>query len=513
MFIIFKKKFFKEKLLGKWYQKKGSNKGAVSVYVCLIIAFLIPVLLMIIGLSKYFAMQVEVECACNLATDSITAEYNRDLLEDYGLLFIDTSYFGECGSLDKTLEHLNKYLEKNLKPDDSLSPVGGRNLFGFEVLSTEITKASRATDDDGAVLRYMADEYMLDRYGISLIDEVKNMVSASSNLKLNEIDINKDNDKAQKDIQDFKPQDEGEGGEWNEANKEDPAKGVSELRAKGILGIVVPGIISGTSIETDNYASHRNLVVGDGLTDAKKNKKLNSIEEKLLFNEYIMIFTGNYRTGKDISLLSYQTEYIICGKDSDEKNLKDIVNKLILLRGASNTVYYLTDVEKHEETLAMAETLSAATGCPLLTPLYQAAIDLAWIYAESVVDVKKLMKGECVPLVTTYEDWDLALENVINNTEEAFDDGIKTSEKARENEKEIGSPLEMKYSDYLRLLLYMQNEKEKNMRLMDVIEMDIRYKNGNSNFKLDNCICDYTVQIGIESDSGYEYFYERACGY
>ena len=511
--VIRQKNSLKRKIKKTISMRKENNKGAVTVYICLVIAFLVPVILMIIGLSRYSAMQVEVECACNLATDSLTAEYNRDLLEDYGLLFIDTSYLGECGSLDKTLSHLNRYLDKNLKPDESLSPVGGRNLFGYEVINTEITRASRATDGDGEVLRYMADEYMLDRFGISLIDEVKKMVSASSNLKLDEIDINENNDKAQKEIQDFKPSEENEGENWNETKKEDPAKGISELRAKGILGIVVPGIISGTSIEAGNYVSQRNLVVGDGLTEDKKKNKLNGIEEKLLFNEYIMIFTGNYRSKKDKSLLSYQTEYIICGNDTDEQNLKEIVNKLILLRGACNTVYYLTDVEKHEETLAMAEALSAATGCPLLTPLYQAAIDLAWIYAESVLDVKKIMRGECVPLVTTYEDWDLSLEKVINNAEEAFNDEYKTSGNNGGDEKEIGTPLKMKYSDYLRLFLYMENEKEKNMRLMDVIEMDINYKNANGNFKLDNCISDLTVQIGIESDSGYEYFYEKECGF
>ena len=43
--------------------------------------------------------------------------------------------------------------------------------------------------------------------------------------------------------------------------------------------------------------------------------------------------------------LSYELEYLLCGKESDEKNLKATVNKLLLLREGVNFVYILADGE------------------------------------------------------------------------------------------------------------------------------------------------------------------------
>ena len=487
---------------------KINNKGAISVYLCLVIAVLIPVLLMIIGLAKYMAMQTEVECACNLGTDSLLAEYNRNLLEEYGLLFIDTAYLDKTGSLDKTQAHLQKYLESNLNPDKNLLPLGSRDLFGFKVERAQITRASRATDNDGEVLRYMVDSYMAERYGYGLITDVKDMVESVSSLKLDEIDINKNNDTAQEDIKNFEPPEE-EGMEWSEADRDDPVKEVTKIRAGGILKLVTDGDISGTHINVNEYASKRNLVAGDGLAVGKEPK--DDLLSLLLFNEYIIKQTGNYRNVKEKGLLSYQTEYIICGKDSDEKNLKEIVNKLILIRGAANTLYYITDVEKQEEAITLASGLAAAVACPFLEPVFKAAIDAGWIYAESVYDVKKLMHGKSVPLITTYDDWDLGLDKAINNTTDAIDQKMKKEENDENNK--IGNLLEMKYSDYLRILLYLTKEKDKTMRLTDVIEMDVRQINGNSNFAMDNSISDFTVQIGIGSATGYEYFFEKDCGY
>ncbi len=44
------------------------------------------------------------------------------------------------------------------------------------------------------------------------------------------------------------------------------------------------------------------------------------------------------------------------------------------------------------------------------------------------------------------------------------------------------------YGDYLIMLLAMENKNSKVMRAMDVIEMNMRTKNGNKGFRMDGCI-------------------------
>lgn len=491
----------------KTINNKYKNKGAVTIYICLVLVFLIPIFLMILGLARYNAMQVQVECAADMSTDSVLAEYHRELLDDFGLLFVDTAYGGSYGSLDKTLEHLEEYLDFNLNPDKNLLLFGSRDLFDLQVVTSEITEVSRATDEDGAVFRYMVQSYMLDKYGLSYIDKIKDFVSVAEKQKYDDIDIKKDNEEAQKQLVNFDPAEE-KGTDFSDVKVEDPVSSVSNLRKLGILTLVCSDEVSVKKIEKNTYASKRDLIKGDGMRDNWKSR--NALEDTLLFNEYVMQECGNYQKKKDGSRLDYQAEYVVCGKDNDTDNLTGVANRLLLIRGAANTIYFLTDTVKQNEVRAVAEGIAAACMIPEFYMIFEVAIDAAWIYAESVYDVRLLFNGEAVPLITTEKDWNLSLESIMDDPESAITNMSGTEE---EYSDEPGDMLNMKYADYLRLLLYSTFKRDITFRMMDIVEMDIREKTGKESFRLDECVAGYTVQIGIVSRYGYEYLYERSFGY
>ena len=59
----------------------------------------------------------------------------------------------------------------------------------------------------------------------------------------------------------------------------------------------------------------------------------------------------------------------------------------------------------------------------------------------------------------------------------------------------------------------MMNPDKKVMRFMDIVEMDIRQTDGNSQFRLDRCIDYIQVKIALLSDYGPEFLIQKRYRY
>ena len=173
------------------WKKTKNNSGVLSVYLALMIAVMIPIILTMIEGARISAMRTKIGCATDLAMDSALAEYNRELLDQYDLLFIDTAYDTGMGSIDNTRDHMLNYLSYNIDPGKDNFLMGGSDFLRLECDGLELTSVSRATDDDGAVFRYMALSYMLEKYGLAYAEDVKDMAEKSESSGLYEGDIEK----------------------------------------------------------------------------------------------------------------------------------------------------------------------------------------------------------------------------------------------------------------------------------------------------------------------------------
>lgn len=495
-------------------RKINNNSGVLSVYLALMIAVMIPIILTMIEGARISAMRTRIGCAADLAMDSALAEYNRELLEQYDLLFVDTAYDTGVGSIDNTREHMMDYLSYNIDPGKDNFLMGGSDFLQLECDGIEFTRVSRATDDDGAVFRYMALSYMLEKYGLAYAEDVKDMAEKSESSGLYDGDIESEEADAQQELDDYEfeaPQvDDGNGGkmddpDWSEPEKADPAGQVNSLRGGGILSLVCGQEISTESVNADIYASHRDLVAGDGMYEEWDDRE--GIMYEMLFNEYIMEKAGNYLNEKEGSRLKYEVEYIYAGKDSDDANLGTVVNRILLIRGAVNTIYFFEDGELQAESNELAAALAAATMSPELEPVYLALIDAAWIYAESVSDIRILMTGGKLPIIMSPGDWRLSLEGALNATEDMIEDSVDDG--SGSDMPDDPANMEVGYEGYLRLLLYTVSKENRVGRMMDIIEMDVRMVSGYENFRFDDCIAAATVQFTFKSGYGYEFFVER----
>lgn len=504
---INKKKISKQKINNYYItNKKNYYAGQMTVYLTMTLAVIIPLILTMIEGARLSGMKLQIECMMDMGTNSILAEYQRALLEQYGLLFVDTAYGQDEGTLDYTEEHLSDYLEYNLNPEKDLLLMGSRDFYGLTLEDLEFTSASRASDEEGAVFRYMATSYMLEKYGLAYIQDAADLVQKSEDNHVFEGNILEENDLAQAAIENIVLPEAEEGMDWSDLVIDNPTENVNEARRKGILSLVCFGDISEKSINPYSYISKRNIVAGEGLWDEWEER--NSLEETLLFNEYVMQMTGNYISPKSIEYkdvvsetpLSYQTEYIITGKYSDRANLREIANRLLLIRGTANTIYFFTNEELQSEAEAAAAALSCVVAIPELESIFKAAIIAAWIYAESIFDLQLLFAGKRVPLIKQDGDWNINVDSALGMSEFALE-GDHRGEKGQT------------YADYLRLLLYATSQNDVTMRMMDIVEMDVRKTVDNEFFKLDNCVAAFRIQAIFQSSYGYNFLINREFGY
>ena len=195
--------------------------------------------------------------------------------------------------------------------------------------------------------------------------------------------------------------------------------------------------------------------------------------------------------------MKYQIEYILTGKNNDVDNLKGTVQKLLLLREASNLAYLCSDREKMAEVQAMAAGIAAVAVAPEIQPLLEAAIVFAWTYLESIQDVRSLLDNGKVPVVKTAKDWQTGIEAIMAPQE-------KTAQK-----KENG----LNYQQYLFLMMSFEAKETKLFRTMDIMEMDIRKTPYNENFRMDGCADSLQVVIKTMTKGGYNCSITRRYGY
>lgn len=162
-----------------------------------------------------------------------------------------------------------------------------------------------------------------------------------------------------------------------------------------------------------------------------------------------------------------------------------------MLREAVNAAFLFGSSLKAEAETA-AGVIAILLGLPEIKDFAATVILFAWAYAESVKDVRILLRGDKIPLVKSEESWNTPFSQLL--TYRSHLDSYRSSADG------------MSYQDYLGALLVCHGAKKAIAGLMDVMESDIRQTPGNSNFRLDGLIDG--MQACIRVVSGYTGSYE-----
>lgn len=468
------------------------GEAYLTVYLSLCLMVIISLYFVLIDGVRRNGVRLEAACVAEVGMQSVMAEYHRELLNQYNLFAIDSSYgTGNCGK-QYTEAHLAEYIRNNLKLDDvMLKDFLYRDFLGMQLTGVELTHVSILTDEKGTVFRKCAVDAIKDDVGIGLLDQVKDWIYTAEINGLDFVGIQEEKKRLNEEWENL------QGQEVQISEKEsvkidipNPTEELDLKREKGFLNLVIsnPQDISTKAISHTGTLSNR--MREGNLSEGNMTVDLQGLWERLLFQEYLMKYMGNYRDTDESNALEYQIEYLLNGKESDVENLKGTALKLCAVRETANVLYLLSDQEKQTQIKNVSALICGLLTVPELTKVMEPLLTLAWASIESVYDVKALYDGGKIPLLKNDESWHYGLKTSMGD--QLFG-AIKD---------DTGDGL--KYEDYLRIMMAMISYDDLTIRAMDMIEADIRLTPGNALFRLDACYDRFYAVINIKSAYGYE---------
>lgn len=467
-------------------------KGSITVFSAMSLMLITSLLFALLESARSYGLQLQGKQKAMLVTESVFAEYQEKIWKDYHLLFLDGAYGGEEFELSKIEGKAYQLFQENVCADSTFAR--GGNLLQMQGKGATVDAYQLATDGQGEVFFRSVVSYMKQTMPQKVAQELYERITKGETVQKENSDCEKAVEKAKNSMQEFdeteKAGEESKSGkvdktdtagrsiERDEKGKEEKSKEetnileyVLKMKQNAVLGLVVEDIskISDTSISLKDTLLNRNFQKGNM---AEKTK--GSWYDNILFTTYLTSHFLDYTQNQSGKVLSYELEYLLCGKESDKANLESTVGRLLLIREASNVASIMKDPVKLKEASAVAITLAGYTGNPAIIKMVELGIIAAWAYLEGILDVRTLLGGGRIPFVKTSKEWTLDVKNMLGSFQE--------SKKAKESKNGVT------YQEYLAQLLFAQNKREVSYRAMDLIEKNIQQESGYENLKMEHMI-------------------------
>lgn len=455
--------------------KKQSGQITVWLSLCFLV-FLSLYLVCLQSVQKQFARS-RAEQAVETGMFSLFSEFEPHLLEDYDLFYLDTSFRTGSERTDEICGHLWQFIGDNLLPNLELQGVNVKNLV-------------RATDAQGLVFYRQAIQVMKERTGAALAEDWLLQESRQKEYEENSRRFQEDLDTYSGSVRDYEDEEDeiaSEAYEWD------------GLVKSFTLSMAVPDTftLSGKAVNPAEMPSHRDLSVGTGSPVGNEG----GLAEKQWFISYLCEYFRNAQEmlpqeARD-GYLDYQMEYVLCGQASDQENLEQVVQRLLLVREGVNYLFLLTHSDYSSQAELLSVLLAGRTGSESLVKSVKHLILLGWAYGESLVEVRQLLKGYELSALKSEEDWQvplLGLLALIGNPGKY--DGQDPVQKG------------ISYELCLRGFLSIQSPETLAMRSLDVIEGELQKKEGCERIHLDHCVEMLTAQVWMDG-----IYLERTYGY
>ena len=493
---------------------RGVRKGSISIYMTLMLCVILLLIFACIDSARLYCGRAAISCAVDESMFSELSYFDKTLYEKYGLMFIDGGLGEKELKMGRIMHEANDEIEKVLYPGGHFVKNPG-SLYCIEIESSSITGYQLATDNGYAPLKEEICELMKLRSGADIIESAGELLSSSGAARMfsfkddNEIKalLNdygnlktaSDNGTGEGEYQKAQTEEAAESAEASDAdikeNVKDPVDNMRAVLDMGIYSFAIPAEkgISTAGLDKSSLVSSRKRSSGMGLMPDEYDAPL----KKHYMVQYAVDFFPDYLSTEKSEGLTYQTEYIIEGKDTDSKNLRACIDRLLLMRMGFNYLHIISSPQKQAEAAKLAFILCSMFLSTEKTETVSQLIMLLWTYAESYTDIKTLLGGGKEPLFKDDESWQVSLDML-----SAFR-GETGSDKGK---KGLG------YSDYLKILLFMTAEDDMTGRIADLIEYNKRNKDKTPGFCLDNCL--YLIEIGYEMRiGGHKAEIDRSYGY
>ena len=408
------------------------SKGSVTIMLALsMLMFLMFCLTLVEGTRVYY-LRVKAEQAMELTAFSVLSEYQQELFDYYGVFFLDLDYEQGAEHIAVLEQRVSKYLKENAGE-----------------LTTERLIAEnfrRGTDNGGIPFFRQAVEQMKVKSGYKLVEELLGDVGKLTDVDvdLNEI-LNENANAAEGLLREYTDQ---EGIPMFQISLPRISFPTIDALTEAVLGNTED--LSGKEINLDERILQRSLKKGIGI------KENTTLADMQLFHTYLFTYLDYYNSEhKEVldEVLEYQIEYIVSGKESDRKNLEDIMWRIFVSRAGGNYLFYHQDAEKMAKAESEAIALVGVTGNAVLINLVREIFLISQAIQEGISETKQVFAGDEVPLY----------------------------------QKGVFSGVKLGYQEYLVIFLNTTKEMTKIYRCMDIVEMEVRKKSDCESFCFDHC--------------------------
>lgn len=456
--------------------KEYRCQGTITVFLSLISVLFLSLLCTSVESARMQGSRAKAAAALDMGLFSVFGEFENGLLEKYDLFFLDGAQGTGSFSTANLNEKLKSYMKYNVQPNKGML-LKGFDPFALSLEETQITGIQLATDENGAAFYQQAVRFMKENMGTELINELlkrnedaRKMQEAGELYEQREKNINEQLEQIEAEQKEKEEQMTESETEVLPAvpEEENPLSVIGKLKKQGLMKLVlgekkISDKTLGTNIPSGRMRNTGNLDV---------EKEHSGLTADLLFQEYLFQRFSLFTDEKKEGVLDYELEYILCGKNTDEKNLKSVITRLLLLREGTNFLYLVNDPVKKQEADGMAMLLTGWIPIAGVQAVTSYALLLAWAYGESLLDVRELLAGGSVPLLKEAGNWKLSLEQIpdllelLEGTDGSSRDGVS-------------------YEGYLQILFTLGSSKKYPMRALDMIEGYLRTRPGLANFRAD----------------------------
>ena len=392
---------------------RNSKRGSISVFLVVVFACMITIAAVLFAGAKASAGRSMTDASLQLAGRSVLSEYDRRLLSDYGLL----AFRGDEERIEDAIAY---YAEASLSPKNPLYL-----LFrgGNERTISQNTKCQSVTAN-------------LKGYSLMDLDIFESQIDLAV---LSEVFSSLGGSKKESS------------GSANGKTSSDDGYGRC-LRDKSVIVTLPSYGFTGPTFPS----------FGDMSDLPDSGNLLESVIDIVAVNEYALSVFGNHVDGaKEDHFFGNEIEYLIAGKFNDDDNYSNVKHRLRAMRFLLNNIALTNDKKK----MAIVETIAAAAAAISGETLYQPikiGVMEAWVAAETGNDLMLLEKGDKVALIKSPSQW------ATQNIDEIWKGWVGTKPAYAENTSG------QSYRDYLRLMLSILDRETKYLRLMDLMQINLK---------------------------------------
>ncbi len=464
--------------------KRYDRKGTITVFLSLVCVLFLSLLCTAVESARVQGCRAKAAAALDMGMFSVMGAFERELLEKYDVFFLDGAAGTGSYSTERLSDTLTDYMAYNVDPNKR-ELIARFDPFGLRMVEARIIGIGLATDGNGEAFYQQAVGFMRENFPTEAVNmwmnrmkEGEELEKAGENYERQDSNVAKELASIEEQRKQLEEQQKESDGELQVPQapavpeSRNPLTIIKKMKNEGILGLVLAdrGIVSQKTLP-ENSPSKRHCRTGNLPVE----EKYGGLVDNLIFQEYLFERFALFTDQEKDQVLDYGLEYILCGKDSDEKNLKSVITRLLLLREGSNFAYLSGDEVSMSAANAMAAALVGWIPVPGVVTVTAYALLLAWAYGESLVDVRQLLAGGKVPVVKDASTWKLGLASladillVLKGTDGSSTEGLS-------------------YAEYLQILFTLGNKKKYAMRALDLIEGYMRTRLATAAFRMDNAI-------------------------